>query len=96
MLQTINNSFYNAAKTETLMFRQFIFKNLNAQEYIINLLKEGMHILQQIKSRTKDSIIIPIFEECFKFLLNFIENDNKSTKKMLYDQHFHFFLTFME
>ncbi len=71
-----------------------MMKNFNVHTLIINLLRDGIHLIEGMTYKDKESQIVQIFEECFEFLKNFCKNDNRINKKLLYNQR-EFFFKFM-
>lgn len=87
--QTIYNMQVNIS-----MQRQFIVKNLDIHKNVINLLKEGLIIIENCFNE-RQLKIIEIFQQCFIFLQYFCKNENKINKKILF-RHNHFFLKFLK
>lgn len=61
----------------------------------MNMLKDNIHILEEITVYDSMCNITRVFYHCFIFLRNFCLNDNKINKKDLYNE-IKFFLRFMK
>lgn len=59
------------------------------------MLKDNIHILEEIAEFDTECNITKVFIHCFEFLRNFCLNDNKINKKDLYNE-IKFFLRFMK
>ncbi|KAL4473778.1 hypothetical protein ABPG74_022642 [Tetrahymena malaccensis] len=77
------------------MIRQFMMKNANSQKLIMDMLKDNIHILEEISKYDSSCQITQVFTGCFTFLKNFCLKDNKINKKELYND-IKFFIRFMK
>ncbi|EAR90118.2 IP3 receptor calcium ion channel protein (macronuclear) [Tetrahymena thermophila SB210] len=77
------------------MIRQFMMKNANSQKLIMDMLKDNIHILEEINKYDSSCQITQVFTGCFTFLKNFCLKDNKINKKELY-KDVKFFIRFMK
>ncbi|KAL4504086.1 hypothetical protein ABPG72_022716 [Tetrahymena utriculariae] len=77
------------------MIRQFMMKNANSQKLIMDMLKDNIHILEEINKYDPSCQITQVFSGCFTFLKNFCLKDNKINKKELY-KDIKFFIRFMK
>jgi len=59
------------------------------------MLKDNIHILEEITEFDSTCNITKVFVHCFEFLRNFCLRDNKINKKDLYND-INFFLRFMK
>ena len=71
---------------EVSISRQIMMRNLEVHTILIDLLHEGVEVLQEINEKNSENIVlVNLFEKSFKFLTKMIENDNKLNKKFFYD-----------
>lgn len=61
----------------------------------MGMVRENIHILEEITEYDSNCNITRVFFHCFEFLRNFCSNDNKINKKELYND-IKFFVRFMK
>lgn len=61
----------------------------------MDMLRDNIHILEEIAEYDSTCNITRVFFHCFEFLRNFCVNDNKINKKLLYND-VKFFIRFIK